>query len=171
MDNKTGRKGKYKTHVEPRLEEIKHWCRDGLTDLEIATRLGVSVTSLVTYKKEHSELLDTLIEGKAIADYRVEDALYKRALGYKADETIKERKFNEDTGEYETIITKIVTKEVAPDPTSMIWWLKNRKPEQWRDRQEIKLDGDLNVETKYNHLTDEELEAEVMKMKKALENE
>lgn len=173
MDNekKEIRQSNYEAYVMPRLEEIKHWCREGLTDAEIAKRLGVAARTFTNYKRKHKDLMKVIIEGKSIADYRVEDALYKRALGYQADETTRERKFNKDTQEYETVITKIVTKEIVADPTSMIWWLKNRKPETWRDRQEINIDGKLDIETKYSHLSDEDLEKEVNKMKKVLDNE
>ena len=65
----------------------------------------------------------------------VENALLKRALGYKYKETTKEPVKNQDTGEYELTITKEVTKEVSPDVTAQIYWLKNRKPNEWRDRR------------------------------------
>lgn len=170
MGKKT-RISKYETHVVPKMEQIKHWCREGLTDEEISQRLGISSRSLINYKSSYPELTQAMIEGKAVADYRVEDALYKRALGYQIDETTRERKFNKDTGQHETVITKIITKEVAADPTSMIWWLKNRRPDKWKDKQEISIDGKLDVETKYAHLSDEELERELEKMKKVSENE
>ena len=136
IEEKETRQSNYEAYVMPRLEEIKHWCREGLTDAEIVKRLGIAARTFINYKKKHPELMKVIIEGKSIADYRVEDALYKRALGYQADETTRERKFNKDTQEYETVITKIVTKEIVADPTSMIWWLKNRRPEKWRDSTE-----------------------------------
>ncbi|CAI3601335.1 hypothetical protein CNEO2_2630002 [Clostridium neonatale] len=86
-----------------------------------------------------------------MVDIQVENALLKRALGYKYDEVTKE--LNEDTGELE--VTKVVTKEVQPDTTAQIFWLKNRKPEDWRDRKEVEHSGNIN--NPYEGLTKEEL--------------
>ena len=77
-----GQKGKYDTHVKPRLSDIENWCRDGLIDKEISKRLGVSIDSFNNYKKEYAELLESIKTGKQEADYRVENALYNRAIGY-----------------------------------------------------------------------------------------
>lgn len=162
---------KYQTHVKPKLEEIKHWTREGLTEKEISVRLGISPVTFSRYKKDNMELIKVLVEGKAIADYRVEDALYKRALGYRTNEVTYEKKLNKKTGEMEVVATKLIEKDVAPDTTAMIWWLKNRKPASWKDRQDINLEGSLDIETKYSHLSDEDLEKEVSKMIKVLENE
>jgi len=106
-------KSKYETHVADRLDVIKGWCRDGIIEEEIAKRLGVSYSSLNKYKNEHSELFNALKEGKEVADYRVENALYEKAL-------------NGDT-------------------TAMIFWLKNRRPEQWREKQEIAHSGGIDI--------------------------
>ncbi len=42
-------------------------------------------------------------------------------------------------------ITKKVKKQVAPNPTAAIFWLKNRKPDEWRDRKETEVSGVLNI--------------------------
>jgi len=164
------KKTKYHTHVQPRLKEIEAWCREGLIDSEIAKRLGIGYDTFNKYKKLYKALSDALIAGKAIADYRVEDALFKRATGYTTEEVVKERKLNKETGQTELVVAKIVTKEVAPDPTSMIFWLKNRQPLKWRDKQDIKLEGSLDIEAKYSHMTEEELDKEIEKMEKVLKD-
>jgi len=129
---KRGRKNKYETHVGPRLEEIGWWCRDGLIEEEMFKRLGVSERSWYEYKNKYPQLSQVLKNGKAQADYRVEDSLYKRAVGIKnATETTEEYK------DGVLVAKKIVKKNIAPDPTSMIFWLKNRQPAKWRDKQEI----------------------------------
>ena len=107
---------------------------------EICKRLGVSLSSLQNYKNKYEELSKALKDGKEIADYKVENALYKRALGYKYKEITRERKLNEVTGEYELITTKETEKEVSPDPQSIIWWLKNRKPTKWKDKVDINIE-------------------------------
>ena len=65
--------------------------------------------------------------------------------------------FNEDTGKPELIVTKIVKKQMAPDTTAQIFWLKNRKPSDWRDKRDYSVEGAMNVNNPYNGLTTEEL--------------
>lgn len=130
---------------------VEAWARNGLTDEQIAKNLGISKDTFYKYKKEYTDFSDSLKRGKEVVDIEVENALLKRALGYKYDEVTKER--NEDTGELE--ITKVVTKEVQPDTTAQIFWLKNRKPGEWRDRKEIDHSGNIN--NPYEGLTTEQL--------------
>ena len=144
-------KSKYETHVKDKLILIEAWARNGLTDEQIAKNLGIGKTTLYKYLSEHNELSELLKKSKEVVDIQVENALLKRALGYKYDEVTKE--LNEDTGELE--VTKVVTKEVQPDTTAQIFWLKNRKPEDWRDRKEVEHSGNIN--NPYEGLTKEEL--------------
>jgi transcriptional regulator with XRE-family HTH domain len=144
-------KSKYETHVKDKLILIEAWARNGLTDEQIAKNLGIAYSTFREYKKRYSALSAALKRGKEVVDTEVENALLKRALGYKYDEVTKE--LNEDTGELE--VTKVVTKEVQPDTTAQIFWLKNRKPEDWRDRKEVEHSGNIN--NPYEGLTKEEL--------------
>ena len=130
--------GKYKTHVEPKLFLIECWARDGLTDEQIAKNLGIGYSTINLYKTQYVELVEALKKGKEVIDFEIENALVKRALGYKYTETTKETVADRDAqgniiGSH-LEVTKTVTKEVAPDVTAQIYWLKNRKPGQWRDR-------------------------------------
>lgn len=160
---------KYDTNVKPRLFEIENWCRDGLIEEEICKRLGVSLSSLQNYKNKYEELSKALKDGKEIADYKVENALYKRALGYRNTEVTKERKMNEQTGKYELVVTKEVEKEIAPDPQSIIWWLKNRNPRKWNDKLNINIDGNIDINSKFSYMTDEEIEKEAKKLEAILD--
>lgn len=126
---------KYETHVQPKLVLVEAWARDGLTDEQICHNLGISVASLHNYKRDHLELLEALKRGKEEIDIIVENALLKRALGYSYTETTYEN----------GVETKRVVKEVQPDTTAQIFWLKNRKPQQWRDKQELEHSGDTGV--------------------------
>ncbi|TFJ48524.1 hypothetical protein CKN80_00920 [Carnobacterium divergens] len=91
VEAKKGRKSKYDTHVATRLKEIEWWCREGLTEFEICKRLNIAKSTFNIYKKEFSELMESLKKGKEIADYQVEDALFKRAVGYEYTEITRER--------------------------------------------------------------------------------
>lgn len=98
----------------------------GLTDEQTATVLGIGERTLRMWKAD-PEFLAALKKGKAKADKSVEDSLYVRAMGYSFDEVTVT----------DGVVTKIVTKHMAADPTAMIFWLKNRKPKDWRDRREV----------------------------------
>lgn len=126
-------KGKYQEWLEPEgLLRIEGWARDGLTDEQIANNIGISVSCLNNWKNKYVEILESLKRGKEVIDRQVENALLKRALGYEYTETTRE--YIPELDEMKT--TKKVTKQVAPDTTAQIFWLKNRKPQDWRDKQE-----------------------------------
>ncbi|WP_144519954.1 hypothetical protein, partial [Bacillus thuringiensis] len=79
--------------------------------------------------------------GKEVSDREVENALFKRATGYTYEEVTVERVQNED--DCESVETKRVKRQVPPDSTAIIFWLKNRKPQAWRDRREIDHSGEM----------------------------
>ena len=142
---------KYEEWLEPEgLLKIEGWARDGLTDEQIATNMGVSRSTLNEWKNKYPDIMDTLKRGKEVVDRQVENALLKRALGYSYKETTREVT---DTGEM--IVTKEVTKEVAPDTTAQIFWLKNRKPEEWRDKQQIDVSGLSDEQSKLSELLEQ----------------
>lgn len=148
-------KSKWETHVKDKLILVEAWARNGLTDEQIAKNLGISKDTFYKYKKEHTDFSDSLKRGKEVIDIEVENALLKRALGYKYNEITKELFRDKETGEEELKVTKVVTKEVVPDTTAQIFWLKNRKPEDWRDKKDIEHSGNIN--NPYESLTKEEL--------------
>lgn len=123
---------------------IEGWARDGLTEEQIAANMGISRSTLSEWKKKHSDISDTLKRGKEVVDRQVENALLKRALGYRYKETTKELVTDKDTGDSELVITKVVEKEVQPDTTAQIFWLKNRKPSIWRDRAQVDIDAEFS---------------------------
>lgn len=142
---------KYKDYVKPMLIEIAVWCRNGMTEKELATQLGISVSALKKYKREHKELAKAMAYTRPRADANVEDALFKRAIGYQFEEVTKERvivtdKYGnpiiDDNGVPKTKmeVTKIVKKEVQGDVGAQQFWLKNRKPDVWRDKKEQELE-------------------------------
>lgn len=131
--------------VKDKLTLVEGWARDGLTNEQIADNLGIGKTTFYRMIKEHSELLEHLKKGKEVIDYEVENALLKRALGYKYEEKTYESIYNKELDMYTEKLTKRVTKQVVPDTTALIFWLKNRKPKQWRDKVDI--EGESNKET------------------------
>lgn len=113
---------------------LEGWARDGLTDEQIAKNIGIAPSTFYEWKKKSKEFSETLKKGKEVVDFEVENALLKRALGYEYEEETYEN----------GILIKKVKKQVAPDTTAMIFWLKNRRKEQWREKVEVvKTDDDL----------------------------
>lgn len=117
--------------VKNKLFLVECWARDGLIDKQIAKNLGISVASLNSYKLQHLEFLAALKKGKEVIDFEVENALLKRALGFEYEE-VQISKEN-DCGDIKSKVVK-TTKIVVPDVTAQIYWLKNRKPDKWRDK-------------------------------------
>lgn len=156
--NKGGRRSKYHSHVEPRLVEVEGWARDGLIDEQIAKNLGVAYSTFKTYINKFPALSAALKKGKEVVDRQVENALLKRALGYSYEEVTHERQYNKEKDEIELVPVKVVTKQVPPDTTAQIFWLKNRRPDKWRDRKEL----DANV----NHSNNPFQELSVEELKK-----
>ena len=137
--------------TEEGLLKIEGWARDGLTDEQIADNIGIRRPTLYDWKNKYPDISDTLKKGKEVIDRQVENALLKRALGYEYVETTKELT---DLG---LTVTKQVTKQVSPDTTAQIFWLKNRKPKEWRDKKETEVTGNLNVNNPFSDLSVDEL--------------
>jgi hypothetical protein len=103
-------------------------CLLGATDEKLADFFDVNVDTIHEWKNVHPEFSDALNTAKDDYDFQVEKALFKRATGY----TRKVEKTTKD-GVVECL------EELPPDPTSMIFWLKNRQSRKWRDKQEVEL--------------------------------
>lgn len=102
----------------------------GLTDEQIADNLGIGASTLHEYKKKYPEFLESLKKGKDIADAQVVNALHKSAVGFTY--------YEETTNVLGDTVS--VQKYAKPNTTAAIFWLKNRKPDQWRDKTEVQQD-------------------------------
>lgn len=110
--------------------------KEGKTNAEIAEILNISESTLYKYKAESKEFSEALNEGAEVIDSMVEESLLSRALGYTHDEVKLAQKDGVFTDE------RVIKRHYPPDITAMIFWLKNRKPGEWRDRVE-ESDGDI----------------------------
>lgn len=157
MTKKKRRNVTYKDWITKEgIIKLEGWARDGLINEQIANEIGIHPSTLYDWQKKYSEIAEALKRGKDVIDRQVENALLKRALGYEYEEVTKERSIKKDMkGDYaidlqgfpiaEMVTTKIVTKQVVPDTTAQIFWLKNRKPEQWRDKQQVEHSGHIDT--------------------------
>jgi hypothetical protein len=133
-------KGKYAKWLKPdNLIRIEGWAREGAIDEEIAARMGINRATLYKWQKKYPVIAEAIAKGKDVADIEVENALYELATGYEYEEVATET----DCSGGKT--TRVVTKKVPPNVTAQIFWLKNRKPEKWRDKQDIGLAGDTEL--------------------------
>ena len=140
---------------------LEGWARDGLTDEQIAHNIGINVKTLWDWKVRFDPICNALKRGKAPVDIQVENALLKRAIGYEYEEVtteITETPYIDRHGKERVRKQKHVKKTkkiVLPDTTAQIFWLKNRRPDLWRDRHE----NDVNIITANHAALDEAFEA------------
>ena len=136
---KTGRPTKYNEDFTPLLAETL--ASKGLTDKQISEKLGVSEVTLNAWKKEHPEFLKSLKKGKEEPDDLVESSLFKRATGFSNEKAIKIFM----PASSPVPIYAPYTEIVHPDVTACIFWLKNRRPDKWREKQDVNLTGGITV--------------------------
>lgn len=119
-------------------EQAMKLCRLGATDKELADFFDVAESTINNWKLAHPEFLESLKKGKSISDAEVADKLFKRATGY-SHAAVKI--FNDNGAPLEVPYTE----HYPPDTTAAIFWLKNRRPDLWRDKTESAVDANHNI--------------------------
>lgn len=126
-----GRPSKYKPEFAAQAAKL---CKLGATDAQLADFFEVAVSTVALWKVQHKAFSDAIKVPKAEADERVVQSLYRRATGYEVDEV-----------DIRVVAGKVVQTELRkhypPDPTAMIFWLKNRNPDEWRETKAVELTG------------------------------
>ena len=141
---KQGRPSKYK---EEYAEQARKLCLLGATDAKLADFFEVDEATINRWKHDFPEFCKSLKAGKMQADAEIAESLFNRARGYVAPDL--------DIKMYEgQIIETPYMKHYPPDATSMIFWLKNRQPKIWRDKQETEHSGKVEI-TSLGSLIDE----------------
>lgn len=125
-------------------------CREGgFTDLKLAKLFGVSKSTINLWKKEYPEFSDSAKRGKDDFDSdEIEKSLARRATGYKYSEITRRRlPIKQPDGEikYELVPIKIVKKDVAPDTGACGMWLFNRRPDRWKNKQQVEHSGEIKT--------------------------
>jgi hypothetical protein len=134
---KMGRPTLYKPEY---VELARKVSKLGATDDQLADIFGVSIPTLRSWKVRHADFLAALKLGKEEADQAVTRSLYQRAMGYKTDAV----KIFLRKGDEEPVIVPY-QEHVQPDTTACIFWLKNRRPDLWRDKTDVNVTGDSDV--------------------------
>lgn len=134
-----GRPTKYNPQFHPDL--VGALAALGLTDEEICKRLKISKPTLYEWEKKYPDFSNSKRENKENPDRAIEGVLFEKATGkfYVTEELLDEN------GE----VVNIRRKQVPPSDTALIFWLKNRKPADWRDKQEIEHSGGIAVDTTF----------------------
>jgi len=116
------------------VEQSKKLCQLGATDQEVADFFEVNVATIYRWKISQPAFCEALKAGKEMADERVERSLFAKAIGFEHD-TLK-------IFQYEGVPVEVPFREkVAPDVTACIFWLKNRRPKEWRERAQLEHSG------------------------------
>ena len=133
------------------LLRVEGWARDGLIDSQIAHNMGIAYSTFRDWCGKFPALSAALKKGKAPVDIEVENALLKRALGQivKVKKPIKLKHKGQIPGkgliEEERIEYAEEEVYIPPDTTAQIFWLKNRRPDKWRDKVEVPITEDRNA--------------------------
>jgi len=151
-------KGKFENWItEDGLLLLKGWARDGLTDEEIAKKMGINVATLYRWKDKYCNICEALKKGREPADVILEDTAFERATQWKTvKEITKELKFDRESGETRLMVTKEVEKRVPPDSTLLIFLMKNRMKDKYGDKQHVEISGQLDTNP-FAGLTEEQL--------------
>lgn len=149
-------KGKYEEWLEPEgLLKLQGWARDGLIDEQIAENMGIVPSTLYEWKKKYPNISEALKKGKEVVDRQVENALLKRALGYEYEEKKTEQWEDAEGNPCEKIT--VTRKQIVPDTTAQIFWLKNRKSDVWRDKHEVNSNSGEKAVEKYIRAIEEDM--------------
>ncbi|HDU3224665.1 TPA: helix-turn-helix domain-containing protein [Listeria monocytogenes] len=158
-------KGKYADWItDEGLIKLEGYARDGLIDDQVAAKIDIARQTLYEWKKKYPVIDDALKRGKEVVDRHVESCLLKNATGYTYTEDvpmrIKEKYYDEKDRlcEKEKVIVVQVNKQKPAETVAQIFWLKNRKPENWRDKQNIEHSGNIeHTPNPFEQLSPDEL--------------
>lgn len=141
MENKSKSKSKYEEIVLPNFILIQKWARCGETEKGIAKRLGIAYSTFKAYKNKHEALMALLKKTREVVDTEVENALLENAKGFykTVQKAIKVKQVWHDNNgkrcEKEAVEVVDVQEYFRADVGAQCFWLKNRLPDIWRERQ------------------------------------
>lgn len=126
--------GRPTDYREEYAEQARKLAELGATDQEVASFFAVDVRTIYRWKHDHDTFCQSLKVGKEVADDRVERSLYQKAIGYEQEEVKIFMPAQAEAPVYAPFVAKI-----APDTTAAIFWLKNRRSQEWRDKTTTEL--------------------------------
>lgn len=129
----------------------------GATDEEIAAALGISRKTVQRWKKEYPSFNEAITKGKDAADAKVEKSLFQRAIGYETTDTEKIVEVDTRTGQSKPVKIRTVTKQIAPDTMAGMYWLNNRKRDDWGNGRNKTQESNNAVDDWVNSIPDVEV--------------
>lgn len=129
------------------LDILRGLARRGLSDEDIAKSIGIGKATLYRWKASNESIRDALRDGKLVADLAVESALFKKATGFTVTDTKTTSFLDKETGELTEGKSEVTTKHILPDTLAIMFWLKNRRPDLWKDKI---VEQDDTTETQLN---------------------
>jgi hypothetical protein len=131
-------KGRPVVYSPALAEQAAKYCQLGATDFEIGQLLGVDTATIYRWKNTYPDFCEALLAGKEKADERVVRSLFHRAVGYSFE---SEKVFKHQGA----IVRAAIVEHVPPDVGAATLWLKNRRPDDWRDRKEVEHNVTLSL--------------------------
>lgn len=133
--------GKYNDWLtDDGLKAIVSWAEKGLSVSQIAANMGIARSTLCAWVNAYPDISDAIKKARRKPDEAVENALYRRACGYEA---VDEVYAPNERGKL--VLTRRTIRHVPSDPASMFFWLKNRMPDKWREKQEVHTEGAITM--------------------------
>lgn len=141
MGRLIGGKTPFEIWTEPEsLTLITGWCREGFTNEMLAERMGISQKTFYRWCEKSEKLKEAIKQGKEVADYMVENALFKSAIGFEHTETKTYISGQQDKQGNRTVRVEKTVKYYPPNVTAIAIWLNNRKPDQWKRNRDNSVD-------------------------------
>ena len=152
---------------------VRAWARDGLTDEELAEKIGIARSTLNEWKIKFPAFAELLARTKEIVDVEAENSLIKMVNGYAyTDQTaikVKTEWYDPDTGKKtlttEEVIVIDLQKWHPADVKAAIFFLKNRAGKRWKEKQIIEVNDvkSRGIKFTFENLPDDvEKEDEIM---------
>lgn len=123
---------------------LEGWAKDGLSQAQIAKNMGIGLSTLKEWINQNQTISASLKKGKEVADYEVENALYKTAIGFWTEETTIEKMLDDSSGKMIVVREKTVKKFIPGNAVAQKFWLTNRTLDKWKDKREETINTEDN---------------------------
>ena len=128
--------GRSRVDVDELRVKIFYDAPKGLNDAQLSKFIGISEAKYYALKAGNMEFLEAIKHYRKVSPLEVYSSFKKACIGYTFDEKVQELQKDKKTGEYKMVVTKIITKHVAPNAAAGYNYLKNQMPDEFKDKIE-----------------------------------